>query len=126
MVFAPVNWSLSPFAFKTQSEWEKARRRSFDRFKDGFETYQGEIVKSHGEKAIANWLYSQGVPYQYERNYEHDTANEHHRQYKQGEQCRTDNLVYFTHCRKLVFNLQRYVFSRNYTPSRATVNTYKL
>lgn len=69
---------LSPFAFKTQSEWEKARRRSFDRFKDGFETYQGEIVKSHGEKAIANWLYSQGVPYQYERNYEHDTANEHH------------------------------------------------
>ncbi|MCU4578439.1 UvrD-helicase domain-containing protein [Acinetobacter courvalinii] len=73
---------LSPFAFKTQSEWEKARRRSFDRFKDGFETYQGEIVKSHGEKAIANWLYSQGVPYQYERNYEHDTANEHHRQYK--------------------------------------------
>ncbi|MEN5173624.1 UvrD-helicase domain-containing protein [Acinetobacter higginsii] len=73
---------LSPFAFKTQSEWEKAHKRSFDRFKDGFETYQGEIVKSHGEKAIANWLYSQGVPYQYERNYEHDTANEHHRQYK--------------------------------------------
>ncbi|WP_180644582.1 UvrD-helicase domain-containing protein [Acinetobacter bereziniae] len=73
---------LSPFAFKTQSEWEKAHRRSFDRFKDGFETYQSEIVKSHGEKAIANWLYSQGVPYQYERNYEHDTANEHHRQYR--------------------------------------------
>lgn len=73
---------LSPFAFKTQSEWEKAHRRSFDRFKDGFETYQGEIVKSHGEKAIANWLYSQGVPYQYERSYEHDTANENHRQYK--------------------------------------------
>lgn len=73
---------LSPFAFKTQSEWEKARKRSFDRFKDGFETYQGEIVKSHGEKAIANWLYCQGVPYQYERNYEHDTANEYHRQYK--------------------------------------------
>lgn len=73
---------LSPFAFKTQSEWEKAHRRSFDRFKDGFETYQGEIVKSHGEKAIANWLYSQGVPYQYEISYEHDTANENHRQYK--------------------------------------------
>lgn len=73
---------LSPFAFKTKSEWEKAEKQSFDRFKDGFETYQGEIVKSHGEKAIANWLYSQGIPYQYERNYEHDTANENHRQYK--------------------------------------------
>lgn len=73
---------LSPFAFKTHSEWEKANRRSFDRFKDGYETYQGEIVKSHGEKAIANWLYSQGIPYQYERNYEHDTANENYRQYK--------------------------------------------
>ncbi|WP_462176578.1 UvrD-helicase domain-containing protein [Acinetobacter baumannii] len=73
---------LSPFAFKTQSEWEKAHRRSFDRFKDGYETYQGEIVKSHGEKAIANWLYSQGVPYKYEMSYEYDTANENYRQYK--------------------------------------------
>ncbi|EXE61926.1 uvrD/REP helicase N-terminal domain protein [Acinetobacter sp. 1542444] len=73
---------LSPFAFKTINDWEKAQKRSFDRFKDGFETYQGEIVKSHGEKAIANWLYSQGVPYQYEKKYEHDTANENHRQYK--------------------------------------------
>ncbi|MDN5638501.1 MAG: UvrD-helicase domain-containing protein, partial [Staphylococcus equorum] len=73
---------LSPFAFKTQSEWDKAQKQSFDRFKDGFETYQGEIVKSHGEKAIANWLYSQGIPYQYECNYEHDTADESHRQYK--------------------------------------------
>ena len=73
---------LSPFAFKTRNDWEKAQKRSFDRFKDGFETYQGEIVKSHGEKAIANWLYSQGIPYQYEKNYEHETANEAHRQYK--------------------------------------------
>ena len=47
---------LSPFAFKTQSEWEKAQKQSFDRFKDGFVTYQGELVKSHGEKAIANWF----------------------------------------------------------------------
>lgn len=73
---------LSPFAFNTQSEWNKAQKQSFDRFKDGFETYQGEIVKSHGEKAIANWLFSQGIPYQYERDYEHDTADENHRQYK--------------------------------------------
>lgn len=74
--------TLSPFLFKTRNEWEKAQKRSFDRFKDGFETYQGDIVKSHGEKAIANWLYSQGIPYQYEKSYEHDTANENHRQYK--------------------------------------------
>lgn len=73
---------LSPFAFKTQSEWEKAQKQSFDRFKDGFVTYQGELVKSHGEKAIANWLYSQGIPYEYERAYEHETANENYRQYK--------------------------------------------
>jgi len=53
---------LSPFAFKTQSEWEKAQKQSFDRFKDGFVTYQGELVKSHGEKAIANWLYSLYFP----------------------------------------------------------------
>ncbi|RZG76208.1 UvrD-helicase domain-containing protein [Acinetobacter sp. WCHAc060025] len=73
---------LSPFAYKTKAEWDKAQIQSFDRFKDGFVTYQGEVVKSHGEKAIANWLYSQGIPYEYERNYEHDTADENHRQYK--------------------------------------------
>lgn len=73
---------LSPFIFKDKNAWEKAQKQSFDRFKDGYETYQGEIVKSHGEKAIANWLYSQGIPYHYEKAYKHDTADENHRQYK--------------------------------------------
>lgn len=73
---------LSPFTFKNQKDWQEAEKQTFDRFKNGFETYQGEIVKSHGEKAIANWLYSQGIPYIYEMDYEHDTANENYRQYK--------------------------------------------
>jgi DNA helicase-4 len=50
--------------------------------KRGFLTIQGEIVKSQGELAIANWLYVQGVEYEYERPYEYDTADVDHRQYR--------------------------------------------
>ncbi len=44
--------------------------------KRGFLTIQGEIVKSQGELAIANWLYVHGVEYEYERPYEYDTADQ--------------------------------------------------
>jgi DNA helicase IV len=50
--------------------------------KSGFLTIQGEIVKSQGELAIANWLYVNGVEYEYERPYEYDTADVHRRQYR--------------------------------------------
>jgi len=50
--------------------------------KRGFLTIQGEVVKSQGELAIANWLYMQGVNYEYERPYEYDTANQEYRQYR--------------------------------------------
>jgi DNA helicase-4 len=35
-------------------------------------------------RMIADWLFYHGVLYQYERPYEHDTATEHHRQYRPG------------------------------------------
>ncbi|QNN47579.1 UvrD-helicase domain-containing protein [Thermomonas brevis] len=47
----------------------------------GFLTAHGEIVKSKEERIIADWLFYNGVDYAYERAYEHDTADEHHRQY---------------------------------------------
>ena len=48
----------------------------------GFRTFDGKIVRSHGERMIANWLYLHGVSYQYECDYKFKTANALHRQYK--------------------------------------------
>ena len=47
----------------------------------GFLTAHGEIVKSKEERVLADWLYYNHVEYQYERAYEHGTADQAHRQY---------------------------------------------
>ncbi|WP_308465640.1 UvrD-helicase domain-containing protein [Rathayibacter soli] len=44
-------------------------------------TVRGEVVKSAGERMIANWLAYNGVDYVYERTYERDTADPEHGQY---------------------------------------------
>lgn len=44
-------------------------------------TLKGEEVASQEECIIANWLFYNGVEYQYEREYEHPTATSVHRQY---------------------------------------------
>jgi DNA helicase-4 len=41
------------------------------------QTYQGEKVKSHGEWAIANFLYRYSIDYEYEAPYEHGGENWH-------------------------------------------------
>lgn len=48
----------------------------------GFWTLNNEVVKSRGELLIANWLFYNGVSYQYEAPYEHETADATHRQYR--------------------------------------------
>ncbi len=45
-------------------------------------TTKGELVKSQEEAMIANWLFYQGVEYQYEKPYKYRTADKDHRQYK--------------------------------------------
>ncbi|WP_457894941.1 UvrD-helicase domain-containing protein [Stenotrophomonas hibiscicola] len=45
-------------------------------------TLQGERVKSLDECVIANWLFYNGVVYDYKRRYEFDTATDTHRQYR--------------------------------------------
>ena len=50
--------------------------------KQGYRTFDGKIVRSHGERMIANWLYLHGVSYKYESDYKIKTANKLHRQYK--------------------------------------------
>lgn len=55
--------------------WETATNAS------ALRTLQGETVKSHGERMIADWLFYNGVQYRYEARYEHDTTDAEHRQY---------------------------------------------
>ncbi|WP_431277872.1 UvrD-helicase domain-containing protein [Leifsonia poae] len=45
-------------------------------------TAKGELVKSVGERIIADWLYFNGVDYIYERRYPIATADADHRQYQ--------------------------------------------
>jgi DNA helicase-4 len=45
-------------------------------------SYQGERVKSQEELIIANWLYCQGIAYEYEAKYEVETATRHYAQYR--------------------------------------------
>ena len=57
---------------------------------------QGELVKSYEEFLIANFLYLNGVPYEYERPYEHDTATATRGQYKPDFHL-TEAAIYIEH-----------------------------
>lgn len=48
----------------------------------GYNTFSGVIVKSHGERLIADFLYLSGVEFEYEKVYEFPVADEVHSQYR--------------------------------------------
>ncbi len=56
--------------------WDAATRAR------GFRTLRGELVRSQGERLIADWLYFNGVSYEYEPSYQHPVADETHSQYR--------------------------------------------
>jgi len=72
-----------PHEFDTRDEWDRYIAMTGQRAADttAYLTMRDEAVKSQGELAIANWLFLQGVDYQYEAKYKHLTATETHRQY---------------------------------------------
>ena len=57
-------------------DWDAATKAT------GFRTLRGELVRSQGERLIADWLYFNGVSYEYERSYQHPVADETHSQYR--------------------------------------------
>ncbi|MDQ0648639.1 DNA helicase-4 [Microbacterium natoriense] len=80
------NWDLFRLVFGRQlpdlgdeADPEKADPRTKAL---GFGTLAGEVVNSQEEVMIANWLFLNGVNYEYERPYAHDVADAHHRQYQ--------------------------------------------
>lgn len=71
--FAPYR---SEFEFKTQGAYWAYLRDN------GVRSLKGEKLKSFEECEIANFLYLNGVAYEYERDYEHETATPEKRQYQ--------------------------------------------
>ena len=71
--FAPYR---SEFDFRTQGEYWAYLRDN------GVRSLQGEKLRSFEECEIANFLYLNGIPYEYERDYEHETATSARRQYR--------------------------------------------
>lgn len=61
---------------ESPEDWDKDTKAT------GFRTFNGEVVKSQGERLLANFLFYNGVKYKYEKPYEADTADEAHRQYR--------------------------------------------
>lgn len=74
----------NPAEFNSIKDWQDYIKQTGDYRdgKSGLLTMNGELVKSHGEQAIANWLFMNGVTYEYERAYEYETADSKYRQYK--------------------------------------------
>lgn len=66
----------SAFKFKSLGEYNEYI------LKNDIRTLQGELVKSYEECEIANFLYRQGIAYEYEANYQVNTAGPDYRIYQ--------------------------------------------
>lgn len=78
-------WDLYRLVFaRTADSPEGAPAEWWDRQTDvaGHRTLRGDTVRSQGEKMIADWLYLNGVAYDYERAYTHPVADSEHAQYR--------------------------------------------
>lgn len=64
------------FAFKSLGEYNNYI------LENDIRTLQGELVKSYEECEIANFLYRQGISYEYETNYQVNTAGPDFRAYQ--------------------------------------------
>lgn len=75
---------VNPSRFNSIEDYELFVKStgSYSNKKNGFLTLNGELVKSQGELAIANWLFKNGIEYLYEPIYKYLTADKEHRQYQ--------------------------------------------
>jgi len=75
---------LRPMKARTEFdslEAYNAHLRKFTANRNDLRTLKGDLVASLEELAISNFLFLNGVRYEYERPYEHDTSDAEHRQY---------------------------------------------
>ncbi|WP_066705212.1 hypothetical protein [Celeribacter ethanolicus] len=79
---AIIGW-FSSARLEEKSEWDFKQKHDLytNLEKEDLRTLQGEKVKSYEELLIANWLYENGVEYEYEPDYEFDTSDPTKRNY---------------------------------------------
>lgn len=77
-----LKW-FSSFFWPYKSEWDFKTRDQYYQYVEAHElrTLQGERVKSFEELEIANWLYLNGIAYDYEPVYEHELPENNRRAY---------------------------------------------
>jgi DNA helicase IV len=77
-----IRW-FAHFLVEPKTEWDFATKHAFYTHMEqqDLRTLQGEKVKSYEELQIANWLYENGIEYEYEPNYEHKLAGTGRRDY---------------------------------------------
>lgn len=85
VLFRSIYWrsAKDPANFDSIEKWNQYVKETGDYVDKqcAYQTLNGELVKSQGELAIANWLFIKGVNYEYERPYQYKTADREHRQY---------------------------------------------
>ncbi len=77
-----IRW-FSEFFWPYRAEWEFKTRDQYYQYVEAHElrTLQGELVRSFEECEIANWLYVNGIAYEYEPVYEHELPENDRRAY---------------------------------------------
>ena len=92
-----LKW-FSEFYWPFKSEWDFKTKDEYYQYVESHElrTLQGERVKSFEELQIANWLYLNGIAYEYEPTYEHDLPSNSRRAYTPDFRL-SDSGVYIEH-----------------------------
>lgn len=92
-----LKW-FSEFYWPYKSEWDFKTKDEYYQYVESHElrTLQGELVKSFEEWEIANWLYLNGIAYEYEPDYEHDLPENNRTAYTPDFRL-TESGVYIEH-----------------------------
>lgn len=79
---AIIRW-FAHFLVEPKTEWDFDSKHAFYTHMEqqDLRALQGEKVKSYEELQIANWLYENGIEYEYEPNYEHELPGAGRRDY---------------------------------------------
>jgi DNA helicase-4 len=110
---AIIQW-FAHFLVEPKTEWDFKTKHEFYTHMESqdLRTLQGEKVKSYEELQIANWLYENGVGYEYEPVYEHKVSDVGRRDYQPDFRL-TESGIYIEHfgvrCQKMADGSERLV-----------------
>ena len=78
-----IKW-FSEYLIPYRSEWEFKSLDDYYTFVEdkNYRTLSGQLVKGYEELVIANWLFTNGIEYEYEATYQHEIPNYDRRVYQ--------------------------------------------